>query len=424
MISTDNFVRASVWYGSANEAQLLLAENPAIADSNIYIAALLGNVTAIKRYLKEDPGLATAKGEALGWDALTYLCFSKFLRIYPPEAFIDAAKVLIETGADVNTGFFEDQHTPHGVWESALYGAAGVAFHPQLTQLLLEHGADPNDDEVPYHSPESYDNRSLQILLDSKQLTADSLAIILLRKCDLHDTDGISRALIAGADPNRMTMWGVTALHQAIQRDNQVKHVRLMMENGADPTLPMEKDGHSAILTAAHRGRKDILELFSAFGFDTKLQGVDEAARCCAMGEPVADSLPNDIGGLLLGTFAGNNNATGLASLLDLGIPVDQPYFSGDAYFAIPRNGTALQIAAWRGAHDAVTLLVERGADVNLKDANGRTPLMLAVRACIDSYWMAQRKPNSIAALLGAGALKEGITLPTGYDAADLLLMS
>jgi hypothetical protein len=88
MISTGNFVRASAWYGSVDEAQILLAENPAIADSNIYTAALLGNVTAIKRYLKEEPGLATAKGEALGWDALTYLCFSKFLRIYPPEAFI------------------------------------------------------------------------------------------------------------------------------------------------------------------------------------------------------------------------------------------------------------------------------------------------------------------------------------------------
>ena len=36
--------------------------------------------------------------------------------------------------------------------------AAGVAHHPGLTQLLLDRGADPNDDEVPYHVGESYDN--------------------------------------------------------------------------------------------------------------------------------------------------------------------------------------------------------------------------------------------------------------------------
>jgi len=420
----DDFVRASVWYGPADEAQAILAKNPAIADANIYTAALLGNASAIKRFLNEDPSLATAKGGALGWDALTYLCFSKFLRIYPPAVFIDAAKALIAAGADVNTGFFDDQHTPHEEWESVLYGAAGVAFHPALTQLLLDNGAEPNDNEVPYHSPESYDNRALQILLDSKKLTADSLAIILLRKCDLHDTNGISLALEAGAEPNRMTMWGVTPLHHAIQRDNQVEHVRLMLKDGADPTLRMEKDGRSAIVTSAHRGRADLLELFRNYGFDIRLEGIDEVARCCAMGEPVTSSLPNEAGGLLLGTFAGNNNVAGLANLLGLGIPVDQPYFSGDGYFDIPKNSTALQIAAWRGAHDAVKLLIEKGAHVNLKDANGRTPLMLAVRACIDSYWKEYRKPDSIAALLAAGAKKEGVALPTGYDAADALLMS
>jgi hypothetical protein len=98
-------------------------------------------------------------------------------------------------------------------------------------------------------------------------------------------------------------------------------------------------------------------------------------------------------------------------------------FFGGDAYFAIPMTSTALQIAAWRGGHGAVTLLIARGASVNLKNANGHTPLMLSVRAYTDSCWMTQRKSDSIAALLAAAALNEGIILPTGYEAADLLLM-
>ena len=49
-------------------------------------------------------------------------------------------------------------------WESALYGAAGVAHHAELTRLLLERGADPNDGEVTYHAPETYDNAAMRVL--------------------------------------------------------------------------------------------------------------------------------------------------------------------------------------------------------------------------------------------------------------------
>jgi len=50
--------------------------------------------------------------------------------------------------------------------------------------------------------------------------------------------------------------------------------------------------------------------------------------------------------------------------------------------------------------------------------------LQLAVRACIDSYWKYRRKPDSVAALLAAGARIDGIDLPTGYSAIDELLVA
>ena len=71
-----------------------------------------------------------------------------------------------------------------------------------------------------------------------------------------------------------------------------------------------------------------------------------------------------------------------------------------------------------------VKLLIERGAPVNAQDGKGRTPLMLAVRACVDSYWKWRRTPESVDALLKAGASLEGIETPCGYDEVDELLVN
>lgn len=67
-------------------------------------------------------------------------------------------------------------------------------------------------------------------------------------------------------------------------------------------------------------------------------------------------------------------------------------------------------------------LLLERGASVSARDGRGRTPLTLAVRACVDSYWMGRRSTESVAALLHAGASPAEVEVPTGYAEADALL--
>jgi hypothetical protein len=128
------------------------------------------------------------------------------------------------------------------------------------------------------------------------------------------------------------------------------------------------------------------------------------------------------MGGKLLAEFAGNDNTGGVACLLDLGMEPDARFIEGDGYWNVAANSTALHVAAWRCSHDSVRLLIDRGADVNAKNAQGRTPLIMAIRACVDSYWTEWRSTKSIAPLLDAGASTEGITLPTGYDEADVLL--
>ena len=101
-----------------------------------------------------------------------------------------------------------------------------------------------------------------------------------------------------------------------------------------------------------------------------------------------------------------------MRTLLDLEIPVDALWPEGDPYFDVTRNSTALLVAAWRANHDVVRELIARGADVHATDARNRSPLHMAVKACIDSYWSRRRRPDSVAALLAAGATNRASNSP------------
>ncbi|HYH83494.1 MAG TPA: ankyrin repeat domain-containing protein [Longimicrobium sp.] len=417
--------------GTLDRAEAILAAHPEVAGASIHAAALFGDDAGVRRFIAEDAVNATARGGPYDWDALTHLCFSRYLRLDPArsDGFVRAAEALLDGGADANTGWNETGIYPN--WESALYGAAGIAHHPELTRLLLERGADPNDNEVVYHTPESYDNRALELLLATGRLTADSLALMLVRKHDWHDYDGAKLLLAQGMDVNHPWQTGGRPLHHAIRRDNPPEMIELLLDHGADPTLP--EHGRSAVALAARRGRGDLLALFERRGLSVDLRGTEGLIAACARDSgdavrSIAAQEPDVVagvvaeGGKLLAEFAGNGNTAGVAHLLDLGVPVDARSAEGDGYFGVAKQSTALHSAAWRASHDTVRLLIDRGAAVVARDGAGRTPLELAVRACVDSYWTARRSPASVEALLQAGASPAVIDKPSGYAEVDALL--
>src|SRR2546421_9461926 len=133
MAETDDprasFIDAALWHGPLEPAASILAAHPEIASSDIHTAAILGDDEAVRRFLAQDPANATAKGGPRGWDALTHLCFSKYLRLdrARSDGFVRAATALLDAGASPNTGFYDPEHQPKPTLESVLYGAAGVA---------------------------------------------------------------------------------------------------------------------------------------------------------------------------------------------------------------------------------------------------------------------------------------------------------
>jgi ankyrin repeat protein len=304
-----------------------------------------------------------------------------------------------------------------------------------MTRLLLDRGADPNDDETPYHAAESYDLSAQRVLVESGKLNDDRLTTILLRKADWHDYEGMKYLLAHGADPNRMTRWRHTVLHWAIRRDNDLAIIDLLLDHGADPTLVNERDGTSATAMAAHKGRGDVLQSIERRGMPLDLHRVDLLIAACAkadretMNSMVEEEpeLAKELiakGGTLLAEFAANGNAEGVACLLDLGVNVAAIYEEGDPYFEIARNSTALHFAAWRMRHSVVQLLLQRGSPLNALDGRGRTALALAIRACVDSHWTRWRSLESIQMLVEAGASVQDIDIPTGYPEADEVLRS
>jgi ankyrin repeat protein len=419
--------------GTLDGAEAIRAANPEVATHDIFTAAVLGDEAAVRDFLARDPASATATGGPRGWDALTHLCFSVYLQRdrSRSDGFVRAATALLDAGASANTGWTEENHQPEPEWESVLYGAAGVAHHPELTRLLLDRGADPNDEETVYHTPESYDNRALRMLVETGRLTDESLSLLLIRKHDWHDVEGVRWLLEHGVDPNLDRRRGFRPLHHALARDNDLVIIELLLDHGADPTL--RAGGKSAIELAARRGRADVLELLRRRGTALDLFGVEQLIAACAMDDPaavraIADREPALVrelvaeGGTLLAEFAGNGDAAGVGQLLDLGVSPGALFEEGDGYWDVAPRSTALHVAAWRAEHATVRLLLERGAPVDLPDGKGRTPLALAVRACVDSYWSERRSPESVEMLLRAGASARGVGYPSGYAEVDHLL--
>ena len=72
--------------GNLDAANKILETHPRIADDHFYAAVILGEAKIVSDLIIKDHELVKKKGGRRNWDALTYLCFSRYLRLDPDRS--------------------------------------------------------------------------------------------------------------------------------------------------------------------------------------------------------------------------------------------------------------------------------------------------------------------------------------------------
>ena len=386
----------------------------------VYLACVNRNAQVVTRLLESG---ANARSSLLSGETVLMTCAR--------AGSAAAVRALLGRGAAVNAR--ESAHN-----QTALMWAAAQS-HPDVVAALLEAGADvrarsreytqtvtsevtqrAGREELNYTVPRG---GSTALLFAARAGDAESARLLTAAGADVNDRlpDGASALIVAahsghtraaealldaGASVNDDAV-GYTPLHAAVLRSD-LALVKALLAHGANPNAPITRGtpvrrtsqdfelprtliGATPYLLAARFLEADIMRVLAAGGADTRMRMKDGATP------------------LMAAAGMGENNGTnrrGLA-LIDGGIAepesrvleaVTVALTSGsDIDAANPSGETALHIAAGHGYDSVVTLLAERGANLNARNARGETPLgaLLARKSRPDTVELLRR--------LGAG---------------------
>jgi ankyrin repeat protein len=271
----------------------LLRDEPGLKDDNLGLQLALYDVAAVRAAVEADSGAAT---QVVGVRSpLLHLAFSKEIHRKPEkrEAMFAIAELLVENGADVNDGYPYEPGDKHLL--SALYGALCHADNFDLGRWLLEHGADPNDNESLYHATELGHTRALELLLEHGARPDGTNA--LPRALDFDDEEKVRLLLEAGASPNiavpdqsgGQPIHTISSLHQAARRMCSARIADILLQHGADPARIWCR--HSAHALALIFGNLPVAELLAARGHAYPLDANEKVLAACAQGQAVPGRL-------------------------------------------------------------------------------------------------------------------------------------
>ncbi len=356
-----------LWIAATNSSTAMINRLLAArADPNIVpptdgtplmLTAQQGNVEAVKALLAHGAN-PQAREAAHGQTALMWAVSAR----HP-----DVVRALLDGGADVrerSTSWTQTMVLCCQLYEGDYAGVAPVAvggYTPLLfaaqdgdvesAKLLLAAGANPND-----AAPDG------------------SSAIVIAAHAGQDDVGKV--LLNAGADPNAAGS-GYTALHVAAMKGDLVLMAALI-DHGADlnarqqkgsPTqrvssghnLDIRLNGATPYLLAVHLFQLKAMKLLVYRGADPSIPLFDGRTPLMVLAGPGTREGINGTDAQLAATVK-------LAA--QLGTPVDQ---------ADPNGDTALHVAATRRRDAVAQALVDMGANVNVRNNKGETPLTAAL---------------------------------------------
>jgi ankyrin repeat protein len=121
----------ALYRGQTEQVEQLLAGDPEL---DVFEAAALGKTDRLRELLDEDASRANAFGDD-GFHPLGLACFF---------GHVDAARLLLEHGADVNALSRNERIQTAAIHAAAAAEGKGEDTRYELVKLALEHGADPN----------------------------------------------------------------------------------------------------------------------------------------------------------------------------------------------------------------------------------------------------------------------------------------
>jgi ankyrin repeat protein len=345
--------------GGARERRLaarIWREEPGSFAGDLWIGCATGDEALLREKLARDPEAAS---RPVGPRAMTPIVAVTHSRLLLDDSFEDGllgcARLLLDRGADVNRPWVDHRWPDSPL--SALYGAAGVNHHVAMTKLLLEAGANPNDNESLYHSVESPNGACTRLLLDAGARVAGTNAINHVLDYDRIET--LELLLAHGGETNERL-----SVHHAIERGRSLAHINVLAKAGAD-LARKNQDGVSVYRWAQTFGRMDVIEMLTGAGFAEPISEEERFVAACARGDERAGRLvmtqaPDIFSRLsrdqltIMPKLAGVGAYDAVRAMLAIGWPRE---------VKTAWDATALNLAVFRGDDEMARLLLDQGAD-------------------------------------------------------------
>jgi ankyrin repeat protein len=353
-------------------ARQLLAEKPHIAKANIHAAAAVGDVAAVSDFLAKGVDVH-AKGGPFDWEPLLYAAYSRLDSEAEGHSTLEVARLLVEHGADPNAGFlweggylFTALTGVLGLGEDDVHRAQGPLWQPphqhwvEFARLLLEAGADPNDNQGLYNRMQYPNDEHLKLLF-KYGLGKDQGGPWFERFFRYWPHSSMPRG--PSDILSYQLRWAIGA--------NYFDRVKLLVENGADVNgVSISRYDVSPEIAdyLVARGAKRIAPS-TADEFAAACHRADaDLVRKLAASDPSLLDNPE-----LLRSAAEDGRVESIRLLVELGLDASGKAGSPRPW---PNDTSPLWWAAHAGRLDAVKLLVELGADVHARDPNyDATPL-------------------------------------------------